>query len=53
MMDLMFIMVAIETISDWFKPHENLAYYVVASVAFFALMFAVLTYFHKRRHEFV
>jgi len=53
LMNLMFLMVAIEAVTDWFKPHDRLAYYICFNIAFFAAIFAVLKYFYKRQHEFI
>ena len=53
LMNLAFLMAAIEAIADWFKPHsENLAYYIFANIALGAAAFAILAYFYKRRMEF-
>jgi hypothetical protein len=53
LMNLVFLMVAIEAVTDWFKPHDRLAYYICFNFAFFAAIFAVLRYFYKRQHEFI
>ena len=53
LMNLVFLLVAIEAVTDWFKPHDRLAYYICFNLVFFAAMFAVLRYFHRRQHEFV
>lgn len=52
LMNLVFLMVAIEAVTDWFKPHDRLGYYACLNLAFFAAMFAVVRYFYKRQHEF-
>jgi hypothetical protein len=53
LMNLVFLMVAIEAVVDWFKPHDRLAYYVCLNLAFFAAVFAVVRYFYRRQQEFV
>jgi hypothetical protein len=53
LMHLVFLMATIEAITDWFKPHAALAYYICANIAFFVAMFAVIRYFSKRHYEFV
>jgi hypothetical protein len=52
LMDLMFFLVVVEAITDWFKPHQNLVYYICMNIAIFAAMFAILRYFYKRQYEF-
>ena len=53
LMNLVFLLVTIEAITDWFKPHDSLAYYICFNLVFFAAVFAALRYFYKRQHEFV
>ena len=53
LMNLVFLLVAIEAVTDWFKPHDRLAYYICVNIAFFTAMFAVLRYFYKRQDQFV
>ena len=51
-MNLVFLMAGIEAVTDWFKPHDRLAYYICFNIAFFAAIYAVLRYFYKRQQEF-
>ena len=52
LMNLVFLMAGTEAVTDWFKPHDRLAYYICFNIAFFAAIYAVLRYFYKRQQEF-
>ena len=53
LMILSFCLLGVQAVEDWFKPHSvGLMHYILVNAAFFAAMFAVVVYFHKRQHEF-
>jgi CheY-like chemotaxis protein len=53
LLNITFVISAIDVISGWFKPHVgNSLRLVLVNLAFFAAVFAIIVYFNKRQGEF-